>query len=66
MLPVYNDTKDCIMLDPNPHLPKDWPPAGKGENGDYFHNAVHENAKGYRAVFDALFEDLKLKVKKFE
>ena len=31
-------------------------------SGAYFHNAVHENGKGYRAVFDALFEDLREKV----
>lgn len=50
--------KDCLVLNPDPYLPVDWPPEGTGTKSKYFRDTVHENPLGAKTVWGAMFKDL--------
>lgn len=58
MLAIQAREPDTLLVNPNPHLPTDWPLQGKEQPSKYFRDAVHENPLGARAVWEAVFKDL--------
>ena len=58
ILSVQALEQDCLVANPGPRLPGDWPPEGTEQQSKYFRDAVHENPLGARVVWDAVFADL--------